>query len=180
MAGRRKPIQDAGDTSGGEFARDARAVAQGSRGKARKRARGRQAPPETYVAAEAAQRVGDHAITPDLVRGVSAPRVSREVLVSRNKGPAAAPIIADLLTVFWGEIYHLRSQQDSTGQPLPPDQFEKLRDLADGVTKVLREERRQNELDDWSRLSSAEIVATLPPEYQKALSPLLGEGEPEE
>lgn len=171
MSGARRPVKRAGATSVGEATRDARDAAEGKRRK--KRAPGRQSDTvKRYEEEEAKARLGDHAITPELVRGTG-PHVSREVIVSRSKGPAAAPIIADLLTVQWAEILHLRDQQQSTGAPLPADQFEKLRDLADGVTKVLREERRQNELDDWSRLTTAEILQTLPPEYQQALGGVL-------
>lgn len=174
MAGARKPVKGPGDTSVGEFTREARDAKEGRR----KKRTGRQSrrtkdPVAEYTEAEAEARVGDHAITPELVRGAPM-RVNREVLVSRTKGPAAAPIIADLLTVLWSEIRSLQDTQLSTGQALPADQFERLRDLADATTKVLREERRQNELDDWSRLSDGEILETLPPEYQQALGMLPG------
>lgn len=179
MAGARKPIKRAGETSKGAFAREAREAAEGRRKK--KRGRSRQSSTEAaYVEAEAAARVGDHAITPELVRGTPYP-TRRAVAVDIQKGPAAELILGDLLTVLWAEIRALRDAQHSSGHSLPPDQFDKLRDLSDATTKVLREERRQNELDDWSRLSEADLIATLPEPYQKALASLTdGEGDEED
>lgn len=175
MAGARKPLPPA-STSPGEFARDAREMSEGRRKKRKPRQSGGA---KTYIEAEAKERVGDHAITPELVRGKDVP-VRRSVSVAAHNGPAAGPIIADLLTVLWAEIRNLRTHQESTGEALNDGQFERLRDLADSTTKVLREERRQNELDDWSRLTTAEILETLPAPYQEALAGLLPGAEPEE
>lgn len=121
-----------------------------------------------YERAEAEARVGDHAITPELVAGASA-RARGVVKVSTQKGPAAAAIIAELLTVLWHETKTLREVQ-TQGKRLDTTQMRDLVRLADATTKVLREERRQADLDDWSRLSEEEILEVLGPEFRGALS----------
>lgn len=184
MAGRRKPIAAPGDTAVGEFAREARHAAEGRRKKkspAKKTTAKRQTSSpkkgeKAYLEAEEKARVGDHAITPELVRGRPAPD-ARSVVISPRRGVGAELIIGDLLTVLWAEVQGLRQIQQSTGQTLPEDSFGKLWDLADATTKVLREERRQAELDDWSRMSTEELIGSLPPAYQEALGGTITEGE---
>lgn len=127
-----------------------------------------------YVEAERAERVGDHQIDADTVAGTIVPRSaaprSRSVRITR--APAAQGVIADLLTLIQAEARTLRDAQVSNGK-LEPEQVQTVHKLTDAATKLLREERRQLDLDDYSRLSGEEILEHLPPEVAEAARALL-------
>lgn len=118
---------------------------------------------EAYERAEEEARVGDHAITPELVRGA---KVSKAVKIEPD-APVAHRVLEDLITLQWSEIRGLVEKR-ANGKLDEADR-EYLVKLTDATTKALREERQQADREDWSRLTEDEIIDMLPEEEAAAL-----------
>lgn len=132
--------------------------------------RGEPKPPAPDV-----EPTGDHAITPEIVAGSS--RISRIAQVVRGRGPSAASIITNLRTLIDSEIARL-----AEARRIGEGDRKYFLGLIDASTKLLREERRQNELEDWTRLSEEELWEALgeKPGQAPQLPPTASDEEPSE